>query len=326
MKLKRDDFSVLKPSGQFQKSQGGPKTTGVEPFEPEGGDDEDETEGTDSDGNSKDDDGTEKIAGKGIGATLTPEESEELQRALGVPVEHPDEGAADKIIEEAKRHVDKLTSNRGSIGGRGDGLLRRAIARLAQPKTNWKELLKRFIGGLMSSSEMYMGSRRHLHTGDYLYGEKWKFDALEKCAVAIDVSGSIMGDFPEFLAEVSGIAHAKKIKEIHVLPFAETVHDVVVIKGKKPEPSDFSHVKLGGGAENITAIKDYIQNKMGNKIGFCVIITDGHLTTGLPHPPKAGWGKNTIWLVYNNPTFEETYKFPASWGKVIHVKFEPKKK
>jgi len=322
MKLKRGDFNVLTPGGGKGGGLPLPPVKGAEPITPtEGGE---EGGGEDAPG-SEGSDGGEILVNVPVGGMLTPEESEALQKQLGVPVEMPGDGDDESMAKEAARHVDKLSSNRGGIGGRGDGMLRRAIARLTEPQIDWKSALKRFIGKAISSTEQYLGSRRHLYKGDYFYGERNKYEALDKVAVAVDVTGSVMGDFAEFLSEVAGILQAKKIKEIHILPFAETVHDVVVLKGtKKIVPQDFEHIRLGGGTENITAIKDYIADKMKNDIAFCVIITDGHLTTGLPHPPKARWGKNTIWLVYDNPTFSQNYSFPKDWGTIINAKFKRK--
>ena len=309
--IDRGEFNVLVKGGKGGTPGDFPTTpSGKEPIGGEGGEDT----GSDID-----------LRNRGMGATLTAEESEELQRALGVPVELPGADDAAKIIETAARHRDKLESNRGGIGGRGDGsLLRKAIDRLSLPKVDWKAELKRYIGTIMSKSETVFPARRHIHNDNYFTAQKHKHDAIKQVAIAVDVTGSVQGDFYEFIAEVAGIAYARKIKDIHVLPFAESVHDVTIVKDRKPVAKDFEHVKLGGGTENITAIKEYINKKMGGKVSFCVIITDGHLTTGLPPAPKEKWGKNTIWLVYNNPGFEKNYKFNNSWGKVIHVKFDKK--
>jgi len=325
MKLNRDDFNVLVPPPPSGGGSGsGPSIRGVEPITgSEGSGDA----GDGSDPKSGDPTGGETVSETVIsvtpGSMISPEESEALQRQIGVPIELPGEGEDEKMSKEAARHVDKLTSNRGGIGGRGDGLLRRAIAKLNDPQIDWKSALKRFIGKALSSTEQYLGSRRHLYKGDYFYGERNKYEKLDKVAIAVDVTGSVVGDFPVFLAEVAGIVAAKNIKEVHILPFAETVHDVVVLKNpKNVKPSDFEHIRLGGGTENITAIKDYIENTLRNDIPFCVIITDGHLTTGLPNPPKARWGKNTIWLVYDNPSFARNYNFPSGWGTIINATFK----
>jgi len=326
MKLKREEFDPLRLPGKTRNGNGPKGKDPRKPIDPdEPSDIEDGNGGEPDDGDTDGDEMT--TVNTNPGGMITREESDALQRQIGVTVEHAKAGDDESWTEEAARHVDKLSSNRGGIGGSGNGNLRRLIAKLAEPKIDWKSALKRYIGKAISSTEQYLGSRRHLYKGDYFYGSKNKYDAIEKVAVAIDVTGSVAGDFPEFLAEVTGMLQARKIKEIHILPFAETVHDVVVIKGnKKVAPADFSHVRLGGGTENITAIKDYIEKEMRNDIGFCVIITDGHLTTGLPSPPKANWGKDTIWLVYNNATFAKDYNFPTKWGSIINASFQRKQK
>ena len=266
-------------------------------------------------------------SGRGIGGILTQEESEALQESLGVPVETASEADAEKMKEEARKHLSKTspTSARRSEGMGGDGALRRALSKFTEPQVDWRRELKKYIGNALSGEEEYFGSRRHVAGGDYITGTRSKYEAVRKCAIAVDVTGSVVGDFQEFLAEVAAIAHAKKINEIHVLPFAESVHDVVVIKGsKKPTPADFEHVRLGGGTENIVAIKNYIKTVLKDSISFCVIITDGYLTAGLPLPPKAAWGSNTIWMIYDNIGFRDRYNFTSKWGKIINVDFKKK--
>lgn len=264
-------------------------------------------------------DSMKKVGKMSVGGLIDKEDSKEIQEELGVPVELPGEEDLAGMAENAYQHIDKLESNRASIGGRGDGYLKRKIASLRLPKVDWRKALKRYIGKALSGMEEYMGSRRHLHAGNYFVGDRAKMDGLSRAAVAVDVTGSVQGDFPEFLAEVVGISQARQIQQIHVLPFAESVHDVVVIKKEKPRKEMFEDVRLGGGTENIQAIKDYVKKNLGNNPAFCVIITDGYLTSGLAKAPE-GWGKRTIWVVFENPSFD----IPPAWGRIVHVNFDRK--
>lgn len=248
----------------------------------------------------------EKVSGKGIGATLTPEESAKLQEELGVPVEVPTEGDADKIKEDAKRAIAKTSSDSGSKqAGTGKGLLRRAIARLTQPQIDWKAALRKFIGKAMSTSEMYMGSRRHLHTGDYLYGEKWKFDALQNAVVAVDTSGSMGPEQIEMiLSEISGIIKAKKVKTTEVVYFDGDVQSVDTISNTNAI-FDLDKVQ-GGGGTNFKPPLRYMEDKFRKgKLDLAVFCTDGYNSDNPLPIPKF---KNIfVWVILDNPEFKPPF-------------------
>ena len=115
----RGDFNVLKKPQNGRGPTTPKKPHGEEPINPHGGD----TDYGDDDGKI-----TVRITNRGIGATLTAEESKKLQEELGVPVELPKDGDEDKYAQEAKKHAGKLST--GTVGS-GKGSLRRAIARLS---------------------------------------------------------------------------------------------------------------------------------------------------------------------------------------------------
>lgn len=263
-----------------------------------------------------------KVTSGGIGGMIDDKESQEMQENMGVPVQMPDKQWKERMQEKIWKDIDRLKpiqSNRGQKGGSGNGNLRRRITELYTPKVDWKRELKKFIGYIMSGVEDGLG-KRFIHKGDYFQSDKLKEDGLDRAVVAVDVSGSVMGDFAEFITEVVEIVHARYIQRLHVLPFAGDVHDPVVLKAKeKITPETFAHVDLGGGTEAIPDVQAYIHTVLKDRIAFCVIITDGYLTHGIPEHVKK-WGEKVIWLVYDNVSF----KAPKKWGRVIHVSFEKK--
>jgi predicted metal-dependent peptidase len=331
MKLKRDLFTVLINAKNVDSSGEGKPSTGVEPFEP------DESNSKDSKGDSKEDKGDskgdgkgegkgegkdnkdradakgegkisgkiEKVSGKGIGATLTPEESAKLQEELGVPVELPTADDAEKIKEDAKRAIQKTSSDGPKSAGSGKGLLRRAIAKLTQPQIDWKSALRKFIGKAMSTAEMYMGSRRHLHGGDYLFGEKYKFDALQNAVVAVDTSGS-MGpeDIQMILSEISGIIKAKKVKTTEVVYFDGDVQSVDTISNTNVI-FDLDKVQ-GGGGTNFKPPLRYMEDKFKKgKLDLAVFCTDGFNSDNPLPIPKF---KNIfVWVIMDNPEFKPPF-------------------
>ena len=257
---------------------------------------------------------TTVIRGPKTGEVISREKGRQIAGEEGV--EGDNRGTSDQDWKDFGRKLAQTHLNPRSRGaGSGRGAIYQRIMELTEPKVNWRQELKRFIGRLASSSSFKLPNRRHVAAGEYRYGLEDTDHALENAVVALDVSGSIANSFPELAAEVVGIVKAKKIKTVSILPFANTVVDPFQIRGfKKPTPDDFAKVRTGGGTEAIPDVIDWIDTNLKGKVDFVVIMTDGHLTNALPPAPK-NWGKKTLWLVFDNPGFD----VPADWGKIIHA-------
>lgn len=258
---------------------------------------------------------TTVIRGPKTGEVLSREKGRKIAEEEGVPGgegrELSDQDWKDSGRDLAQKHLSPRSRGRGH----GRGAIYQRIMELTEPKVNWRQELRRFIGRLASSSSFKLPNRRHISAGEYRYGLEDTDNALDNAAVALDVSGSIANAFPELAAEVVGIVKAKKIKTVSILPFANTVVDPFQLKGfKKPTPDDFEKVTTGGGTEAISDVIDWIDTNLRGNVDFVVIMTDGHLTRALPPAPK-NWGKKTLWLVFDNPDFD----VPADWGKIIHA-------
>ena len=320
MKLKREEFNVLIPPCKSGKGGNGPKITGVEPIEIIPGD-------TDNSDGDDDGDNTVNIGGltvniksvnkNGIvgessisqspGTMISPEDSKKLQESLGVPVELPQAGDDEKYAEEARRHIDKLTSGEA---GSGKGGIRRAVMRLTEPIVDWKSALRRFIGKAMSSTEQYLGSRRHLYKNDYFYAEKRKYEALETAVVAVDTSGSMTPKAIELiLSEVRGIIKVKKIKKTQVVYFDHGIQDIDHVGSKSA--FDYSKAKGGGGTSFIEPLQYMEEQYKKNKMNLAVFMTDGYANLQLPTPK---WQNIFVWVILDNPEFR------APFGHlVVHI-------
>jgi hypothetical protein len=335
MKLNRDDFNVLIPPGAQPPPGGnppdGPTTKGVEPIVPPPGGggtppppkpptsgEEEEKKPSDSETGGPGEPGSKKIEAEvkevrtivspGVGGMLTPEESARLQEQLGVPVELPGEGDDEKYSQEARRHMDKLSSGEA---GTGKGSLRRAVARLTEPQVDWKSVLKRFIGKAMSSSEQYLGSRRHLYKGDYFYGEKNKYESLENAVVAVDTSGSMSVEAIELiLSEVKGIITAKKIKNTTIVYFDDGIQDTDTIKGTK-KVFDMRKAKGGGGTSFVEPLRYMEEQYKKGKMQLGVFMTDGYANLNLSTPK---FKKEFVWVILDNPLF-----VPPFGNLVVHI-------
>ena len=323
MKLKREEFNVLIPpmkSGRGEPDPKKPKVRGVQPIDILEPDDEDD--GGDSGDDTQDIGGVSvkirKIGANGDiegeagtdstpGSMMSPEDSRKLQESLGVPVELPEEGDDVKYAEEARRHIDKLTSG---DAGSGKGSIRRAVMRLTEPIVDWKSALRRFIGKAMSSTEPFLGSRRHLYKEDYFYAEKRKYDALDTAVVAVDTSGSMSPKAIELiLGEVRGIIKAKKIKQTQVVYFDDGLQAIDTVNEKSI--FDLRKAKGGGGTSFLEPLQYMEEQYKKNKMSLAVFMTDGYANLNLPTPK---WQKIFVWVILDNPSFR------APFGTmVIHI-------
>jgi len=261
-----------------------------------------------------------EIRGPKTGEVITREEGDAIARREGIDVDGDSSLPAKnedllkrEIREAAQRHL----TNRSSTAGRGNnGSLYQRIMQLTEPKINWKQVLSKYIGKLASSSEFKMPNRRFVSRGEYRHGLVDEFSMLERAAIVFDVSGSIANEFPIIAAEVTGIVKSKKVKRIHIVPFADSVVTPFEIKGsKKPTPEDFAKVATGGGTSGFNAVVDYINEKTRKNPDFVVIITDGYLYGDFPPKITPKWSKKVIWLIFDNPNFNPG----NNWGKVIHA-------
>lgn len=251
----------------------------------------------------------------GIGGMIDAELSVQKQKELGVPVETPSDKDGEKLMEEAVRNKKQLKGGKNS--GSGKGLLERAIDSFAKPQVNWKNELSRIIGKMVGGSEEYFGKRRHIHKGDYFYGDRDVEKSLKKAVMPVDVSGSI-GDekLKVMLSEVVEIIRVKKLRKTDVVYFDDGISGVDTV-GRPPQ-FDWSKSK-GGGGTDFSQPMEYLEKQWkGKKMELAVFITDGFasLQNFDQDPP---FKKRFIWLIIDNPSFT------APFGKVIHITTKKKK-
>jgi predicted metal-dependent peptidase len=267
--------------------------------------------GGEEDGAGKEGTGEETQQAKenGIGGMIDSELSAEKQKELGVPLEIPSDKEGEKLMEEAVRNKKQLKG--GKNAGTGKGLLERAIDSFSKPQVNWKNELSRIIGKMVGGSEEYFGKRRHIHKGDYFYGDRDIEKSLKKAVMPVDVSGSI-GDeeLKTMLSEIVEIIRVKKLRKTDVVYFDDGISGVDTVG--KPPHFDWSKSK-GGGGTNFAQPMEYLHKQWkAKKMELAVFITDGFASMNNfdQDPP---FKKRFIWLIIDNPGFT------APFGKVIHI-------
>jgi hypothetical protein len=328
MNIKREEFDVLTPpqKGGGAGGSGGGKPKGVSsmPDEGSGGSgsgesgkkDDSNVEDYGEEAPSKVDDSsytnTGVVKGQGLGGIIDEETSRKIQEELGVPVETGTASDGEKLLDIANRNSNLLSSGDPSTkrSGRGQGLMRRMIAELTKPKVNWKAQLKSFIGKAMSNAEMYIGSRRHIHSGEYLTGEKNKYDAIEKAVIAVDTSGSMgQTELTIILTEIHSIITTKKIKKTDIVYFDDGIQNVDTVSN--PPKFNFNKATGGGGTDFEAPIAYMDKEFKQGKLDIAIFCTDGYANLRLGIPKCV---KSFIWVILDNPEFK------APWGQmVIHI-------
>jgi hypothetical protein len=246
-----------------------------------------------------------QVSGNTMGETLTPEQSAELQKALDIPVELPDAGETEKMKDKLIKKLGEAAKDMQP--GKGKGYWIRAISQHLLPKVDWKKQLQKFIGKALSGYEDVLPSRRHVGRGEYITGEKPKYEAIQNAVMAVDTSGS-MGDeeLNVILTEIASIIRTKKVKNTEIVYFDDGLQGI----DKVGNPPKFDLDKAGGGGgtsflEPLQYMND--QFKKG-KLELAIFCTDGFANLDLPKPKYV---KQFVWVILDNPTFQ------APWGEMV---------
>jgi predicted metal-dependent peptidase len=234
---------------------------------------------------------------------MTPEQSRKLQEELDIPIEVPTDADANKIKDIAKQKIQDASKQIGK--GKGNWI--RAIAAHLLPKIDWKKALKDFIGKALSGSEDVLPSRRHVGRGEYITGERPKYDAIQNAVMAVDTSGS-MGEeeISIILAEIAGIIAAKKVKKTRIVYFDDGLQGVDDVGN--PPKFDLNKASGGGGTSFMEPLRFMNEEFKKGKMDLAVFCTDGFADLNLPRPKYVD---KFVWVILDNPAFQ------APWGKMV---------
>ena len=334
MNLDSDDFKIIKPSGEGGGTGGGEGPDNVEtwkdpnePDEPNGDGDNQDPEGK-QDGKGKPGnpdysvsaDFGDPVDGGVPGGILTPEQSAKLQEELGIPQKLPTmtkEQIRDKIkksINDPENFGEKNDAkSKSRTPGSMIGDFRAALAEIARGKVDWKRLLKKFIGSKPRGERQFLGNRRHLHSGDYMWGTKENPDGdIGHLVAAADVSGSMSDlEIAIVLAEIKSLVKARSIENTTIVYFHHEIEKIVELKSKDAvKRYKFTNVKQGG-TNFIPPLQVMDSYYKKGQLELGVFMTDGFADTDLPKPKYVS---DFIWVILNNPTYT------PPWGnKVVYI-------
>lgn len=220
----------------------------------------------------------------------------------GVPAD-----AAERMREAAIASAQAYLREHGELPAGVEGL----VGKLTKPEINWKEYLSQFVSQCYGGRRQYLPpSRRHLYNDMYFQSRR---NERIKGVVAIDTSGSCLGDLPKFFGELKGLIDSFGSYELTVIEADAAVDHVEVYDdGNNPlELDSESDIEYhGGGGTDYSCVFHYIEDN-GLDPDFLIYIGDGYASFDIKYPPNFP----VMWLITKDGTFDF-----CDWGKKIRFK------
>jgi predicted metal-dependent peptidase len=143
------------------------------------------------------------------------------------------------------------------------------VKELFEPKLNWRQILRRFVGDTMVVGDVDWGRRDRRFRDVYLPLHREK---MLRMAIAVDTSGSIgTKELGAFFSEINGILNADGKYDIILLQCDARVHDVIHIV--YPEKLDMDSVVIKGrGGTDFRPVFEWL--KENNEQRPVIYLTD----------------------------------------------------
>ena len=217
-------------------------------------------------------------------------------------------GFADRMRETVIAEAQRVEKMKGNVPAH----VKELIKKFTTAEIDWKETLASFVTKCYNDGNRSWipPNRRHVHNGLYLQSRQ---ATKIKAVVAIDTSGSTIGDRTKFLGELNGLINSFGHYELTIICADAEVDDV-----KTYTQDDNLNIEMdgyemhGGGGTSFIPPFDYI---LDNKIECdCMLyLTDGYG----PAPEKNPLGIPVLWVITKSGT--EDF---CDWGQKIRLKYD----
>jgi len=209
--------------------------------------------------------------------------------------------------EAVKRVRDIVQKAAGASNGAVPAELQGFINDLLKPKVTWKTYLRQSLSHLMTKENTWRRpDRRFIGMNQFLPGRDKGY--MVEVDVWIDSSGSTAAYRQRFISELVGIGQQFDDIKFRVLSWDTAVHNVqFYTTSNLGKMRNYETMGNGGTLVNCAFEYDALNPTTSKTI---VILTDGEL---FDTPKRDKGGKNVVWVVCGNPTFQ------APYGKVIHI-------
>lgn len=212
-------------------------------------------------------------------------------------------GAEERCRERLTAAVQQYERTRGTLPGNLAGLIKEIL----KPEINWRELLAQFVTSCYGGSRRWLPpARRHVWQGLYLQSQR---DERIKAVVAIDTSGSTLGDLPKFFGELTALLGTFGGYDLTVIYCDAEVAKVEHFDDANPLDPNRNWETYGGGGTSFTPVFEYVNEHPELEPSLLVYFTDG-----CGDAPAQSPGYPVMWLVTHDGCK------PANWGTVVRFK------
>jgi predicted metal-dependent peptidase len=175
----------------------------------------------------------------------------------------PENSVREKVVEAAVQYE----KQRGDLPGK----LKRIVDRFRGGKLHWKELLAQYVTSCFGGSRRWLPpNRRYIPGGLYLQSRR---DARLQAILAIDTSGSTVGDFPLFAGELTNLLNSFGQYELTVICCDAKIQSVETFSPENP--FDGKKVKFAGcGGTSFKPVFDYVGKNLSD-VQILIYFTDG---------------------------------------------------
>ena len=220
----------------------------------------------------------------------------------GIPAD-----AAERMREAAIAAAQAYAREHGDLPAGVESL----VGKLNKPEISWREYLSQFVSQSYGGKRQWCPpARRHLYNDMYFQSRR---SERIRGVVAIDTSGSCMGDLPKFFGELKGLIDSFGSYELTVIQ-ADAAVDHVEMYNDTDNPlelEDVSDIKAyGGGGTDYGPVFQYIEDN-GLDPDFLIYLGDGYASMSYDKQPKFP----VMWLITKDGSFDF-----CEWGKKIRFK------